>query len=136
MLGAGEYLIGAAELAAIALAAAAGAARARSRLLSGWSGPPARLADLVLALAGVLWIAELLGSFGAFRELPMVLAVVAIGILVRLLVPPGPPAPRRSVGAAPASTSGRALPPAPPAGALASGVALLTAGPVIAHWSI
>ena len=66
MLAAGDYLLGAAELAVVALASAAAATRLRSRLLGGWAGPPAWLADLVLALAIVLAVAELLGTVGAF----------------------------------------------------------------------
>ncbi len=125
MLGVGDYLLGTAELVAVALAAAAAGTRLRSRLLPGWSGPPAWLADLVLALALVLGIAELLGSFGAFRELPIVFAVVAVGIAVRAWLRPGP-GPRL----------GRQLPPAPPSGGIAKAAALLVVGLVIAHWSI
>jgi hypothetical protein len=136
MLGAGDYLTGAVELLAAAAAAAAGATRVRSRLLPGWSGPPAWLADIVLALAGLLWIAELLGSFGAFRELPFFLAVVAAGASIRLLLRPGPSGLRRRAGGASGSFAGRSTPAAPPAGALASGTALLVAALVIAHWSI
>jgi hypothetical protein len=110
----------------VALGAAAGATRVRSRLLPGWSGPPAWLAELLLALALVLWIAELLGTFGAFRELPFVLAVVVAGVAIRTLVLPAPAAP----GAL------RRLPPAPPPGMLAKAAGLLVAGLVIAHWSV
>jgi hypothetical protein len=110
----------------VVLGCAAAATRVRSRRLPGWSGPPAWLADLLLGLALVLWIAELLGTFGAFRELPFVLAVVVVGVAIRGLVPPAPAAP----GAL------RRLPPAPPPGALAKATALLVAGLVIAHWSV
>ena len=110
---------------AVVLGAAAAATRVRSRLLLGWTGPPAWLADLVLGLALVLGVAELLGSFGAFRELPFVLGVVVAGLAVRVWVRPGPrPRP------------GRQLPPAPPSGGIATAAALVVAGLVIAHWSI
>jgi len=125
LLGAGDYLLGAAEMVAVVLGAAAAATRVRSRLLLGWTGPPAWLADLVLGLALVLGVAELLGSFGAFRELPFVLGVVVAGLAVRVWVRPGPrPRP------------GRQLPPAPPSGGIATAAALVVAGLVIAHWSI
>jgi hypothetical protein len=126
LLGAGAYLLGALELVAVALGAAAGAIRVRARLLPGWSGAPARLADLLLGLALVLWIGELLGTVDAFRELPFVLAVVLAGVAIRALVAP----PRAAPGA------GRRLPPAPASGPLAAAAALLVAGLVIAHWSI
>ncbi|MEK6250542.1 MAG: hypothetical protein AABM43_01155 [Actinomycetota bacterium] len=125
MLGAGDYLLGAAELVAVVLGAAATATRVRSRLLLGWTGPPAWLADLVLGLALVLGVAELLGSFGAFREFPFVLAVVIAGLAVRARVRPGP-GPR----------PGLQVPPAPPSSGIATAAALVVAGLVIAHWSI
>jgi hypothetical protein len=126
MLDAADYLLGTAELLAVALGSAAGATRARSRLLPGWSGAPARLADLVLGLALVIGVAELLGSFDAFRELPFVLGVIVAGIAIRLLVRPGTAAP----GAV------RQLPPASPQPPVLVAAALLAAGLVIAHWSV
>lgn len=125
MLGAGDYLLGVAELVAVLLAAGGAATRLRSRLLPGWSGPPAWLGDLVLGLALLFWTAELLGSFGAFRELPFALSVVVVGVAIRSLV-------RRAPGAG----SRGELPPAPPPGGLAKWAALLVAGLVIAHWSV
>jgi hypothetical protein len=124
MLGAGDYLLGAAELIAVVLGAAAGATRLRSRLLPGWSGPPAWLAAIVIGLALVLWAAELLGTFGAFRQLPLVIAMVVLGGLIRARVRPGSASPDRT------------LPQAPRPGGAAKLVALLVAGLVIAHWSI
>ncbi len=123
-MSAGAYLLGAAELAIVLLAAAAGATRLRSRLLPGWAGPPAWLVDLVIGIAIVVWVAELLGSVGAFRELPYVAAVAAAGIAIRALVRPGAAAPRM------------APLPAPPPWGVAMWAALLVAGLVIAHWSV
>ena len=124
MLGAGDYLLGVAELAVVAVGAGAAAARVRSRLLPGWAGPPAWLADLVLAAALVLWVAELLGTFGAFREPWFMVAMGACGVATRALVAP-PPA-----GAAPPQ------PPAPDPWPFARWAAVLVAGLVIAHWSV
>jgi hypothetical protein len=124
LLSATAYLLAAAELTAVLVAAGFGAARVRARLLPGWTGPPARLADAVLAAALLLWIGELLGTVGLFEELPYAIAVVAAGAALRALVwAPG------------AAGGGRALPPAPPATALTA-VALAAAGLVVAHWSI
>ena len=124
MLGAGDYLLGAAVLIAVVLGAAAGATRLRSRLLPGWSGPPAWLAATVIGLALVIWTAELLGTFGAFRDLPYAIAVVVLGAMIRGRVRPGTASP------------GRTLPPAPRPCGVAKLVALLVAGFVLAHWSV
>jgi hypothetical protein len=110
----------------VALGAVGGATRARSRLLPGWSGPPAWLADLVLATALLLWVAELLGTFDALYELPFVLAVLVVGIAIRVMVRP----PRVALGAT------RKLPPAPVSVPLEKAAALVVAGLLIAHWSI
>lgn len=66
MLGPGRYLLGVAEIALLAGFAGLGAASLRRRFLSGMAAEAALLATAVLALALLLWIAELLGSFGAF----------------------------------------------------------------------
>ncbi|MGQ0804234.1 MAG: hypothetical protein ACT4PI_10290 [Actinomycetota bacterium] len=81
-----------------------GAYRLRSALLPGWSGPPARLAEVVLALAAPVALGELLGSFGALWRFPVLAAClaggVAMGIVGRRLAPepvPGAaPVPARS----------------------------------------
>jgi len=125
LLGAGDYLLGVAELAVLLAGAGAAALRVRSRLLPGWSGPPAWLADIVLALALVLWVAELLGAVGAFREPWLVLAVGACGIAARALIDPA----RQGSGASP-------RPPAPDPWPYAKWAALLVAGLVVAHWSV
>ncbi len=124
MLGAGDYLLGAVELIAVVLGAGAGATRVRSRLLPGWSGPPAWLADAVIGLALVIWTAELLGTFGLFRELALVPAVVILGAAIRLRVRAGPAGP------------GRQMPAAPRPGTAMTALALLVAGLVVAHWSV
>jgi hypothetical protein len=75
----GEYLLGLAALAAVAGSLAVGAWTLRRRFLPGWNGPPARLAEAVLALSGFVVACELLGAVGAFRALPLVLATAALG---------------------------------------------------------
>jgi hypothetical protein len=109
----------------VVLAAAAAAVRARSRLLPGWSGPPAWLADLLLGIALILLIAELLGTVDGFRELPFVLAVVLAGVAIRIWIRP-----------APVAVGQPQLPPAPPPWRFSKWAALMVAGVVIAHWSI
>ncbi|MGH2962960.1 MAG: hypothetical protein ACRDL3_12320, partial [Solirubrobacterales bacterium] len=62
------YLAGVIELAAIVAALAFGAVRVRARLLPGWSGAPARLAETVVALALAVWAMEALGAVGLLTE--------------------------------------------------------------------
>src|SRR5512143_3722464 len=79
VLTAGNYLIGAVELLAVAAALAFGAHRVRALLLPGWSGAPARLAEIVLGVTALVWISELLGTFGWFHEFTVLAATIAIG---------------------------------------------------------
>ena len=122
-MSAGSYLLGVLELAIVLAGAGLAATRVRARLLPGWSGPPAWLADLVIGLAIVLWVAELLGTFDAFREVPFVLAIAATAVAVRGLVRPG-------------LATRAAHPPAPPPWPPAKWAGLLVAGLVIAHWTV
>ena len=58
-LTAGAYLAGALELTVLGAALAFGAYRVRALLLPGWSGAPARLAESVLAVAGMYALTNL-----------------------------------------------------------------------------
>ena len=80
MLGAGRYLLGVAEIGVVVGFAWLGAMALRRRLLPEFQGAPAHLATAVLALALLLWAAELLGSFGLFESLPYLLLVVGTGV--------------------------------------------------------
>jgi len=122
MLDAPAYLLGAAALLASICALALGAARVRSRLLAGWSGLPARLADAVITLAMLIWIAELVGTVGLLERVPLAAACVAVGVGLRVAVrPPG--------------KTGQP-PPAPEQGSWARPVAIAIAAILIVHWSI
>ncbi|HEX6117748.1 MAG TPA: hypothetical protein VFY99_11670 [Solirubrobacterales bacterium] len=90
-VGLGEYVAGAAELVLVAGAAAFAAVRVRGRLLPGWSGAPARLAEAVLGLVLVVWVAELLGLFGLFEEGVFVAVAVVAGIAIGVLSGPARP---------------------------------------------
>jgi hypothetical protein len=80
MLGAGRYLLGVAELGLLVSFAWLGAATVRSRVLHGVSGAPAHLATAVIALAILLWVAEILGSVGLFEPVPYLLVVIILGL--------------------------------------------------------
>jgi hypothetical protein len=78
-MGIGDYLIGLAALAAIAGALGLGAYRVRARLMPGWSGAPARVAEAVLAIAALILVEEVLGTVGLFDRVPLVIAAVVVG---------------------------------------------------------
>jgi hypothetical protein len=79
MLGPGHYLLGVLEIVLLTGFAWLGAGTIRRKLVSELRGTPAHLATSVLALALLLWMAELLGSFGAFKPIPYLVAVVVVG---------------------------------------------------------
>ena len=102
-LAAGAYLAGVVEL-------ARGPGRARLRrpprpraAPARWSGAPALLGELVLALAGLILVSEALGTFGGFGEAELIVAASS-----------SPSAPAWS---SPAGSPGRAGPRAGAAGA-------------------
>lgn len=80
MLGPGRYLLGVAELALLVGFAWAGAASVRARLLPRLSAVPAHLATAVLALALLIWVAELLGTVGWFKAVPYLVGVAVVGL--------------------------------------------------------
>jgi hypothetical protein len=104
MLDLPRYLLGVAEILVLAGFAGLGAHSLRVRLLHGWSGPPAGLATGVLGLALLIWMAELLGSFGSFEAGAYLAGVAVVGVGLWLGVgggrggPPLPPSRGRSVG--------------------------------------
>jgi hypothetical protein len=116
MLSTGSYLVGAAQMLILAGGSVLGAVALRRRLLPGWGGPPAWLAAAVLAVALLLWVAELLGALGLLREAVLVLSTAALGVGLHLLArrrtadpgvegsvlaaPPDPGRPLRLVGIA------------------------------------
>jgi hypothetical protein len=123
-LSAGDYLFGLVELAAVAGALAFGAFRVRRWLLPAWTGAPARLAEVLLGVAALVWLVELLGAIGQYRELPFVVEAVLLGLLA------GEFANRRT------SASTRGAPPAPPPNRIATWIAVAVAGLVVAHWLV
>ena len=87
MLDLGAYLLGVVGLALLAISAWLGATAARRRLLPDFDGAPAHLATSVLALALLIWLAELLGTVGLFEPLPYLAAVAVIGVSLWRLLP-------------------------------------------------
>src|SRR5437868_8577751 len=122
MLAAPAFLLGFASLFASLWALGLGAARVRSRLLVGWSGLPARLADGVIAIALLIWIAELIGIVGGLERLPLVAACVIVGLVLRTTIRP-PTGVERPL-------------PAPRQGDWAMPVAIAICAILALHWSI
>jgi Dolichyl-phosphate-mannose-protein mannosyltransferase len=120
----GAYLAGALELVAIALSLGVGATQTRARFLPGWSGAPARLAELVIGLALLLWAMEALGAVGAMEEAPLVGLCVVLGIGVGLLASGPRGAPTRPQ-----------VPPIRRAGRVATAIACLLVVAVFAEWA-
>ena len=106
----GDYLSGAIELLAVLAALGYGAFRLRSRLLGGWSGAPARLAEVVLGISLLVVVLELVGVVGLYKPGWVLLAAIADGYRSRL---PGAASPARACRL-----------PSPPVGAIGLAVAL------------
>src|SRR5690242_449015 len=80
MLDLGRYLLGVLEIALLIGFAWLGGSAVRARWAPELDSVVGQLASAVLALAGLLWAAEILGTFGAFKALPYVVAVATAGI--------------------------------------------------------
>jgi hypothetical protein len=100
----GEYLVGFALLSLMVTPVVLGAVRIRQRVLRGWYGPPARLAEATISLALLVCTLMLLGAFGALERVPAVLACVAVGAAAVVVARPR------------AAVSRDHPPPAPPIG--------------------
>jgi hypothetical protein len=80
MLGVGRYLLGVAELGLIVGFAWLGAGAVRRRVIPELGGAVGQLATAVLAIALLIWAAELLGTVGAFEAVPYLLVVSVVGL--------------------------------------------------------
>src|SRR3954447_849280 len=90
MLGPGRYLLGVLEILLLGEFAWLGGTALRRWLLPRFEGAPAHLATAVLALALLIWPAELLGSFSAFDPVPYLLLVGLVGLLLWKFAPRPP----------------------------------------------
>jgi hypothetical protein len=87
MLDLGRYLLGVLEVLLLGGFAWLGGASLRGWLLPRFEGAPAHLASAVIALALLIWSAELLGSFGLWEPVPYLLIVGALGLGLWKLMP-------------------------------------------------
>lgn len=121
-MSAGGYLAGVASVAAALAALALGALALRRLLAPGWRGAPARLAELVLAHALLIVVAQALGTAGLLARWPL-LAGLWLAAAAALW---------RSRRRAPAGAAG--VPPAPRVPRLAAVIAGALACVVAATW--
>lgn len=101
MLDLGRYLLGVLEILLLGGFAWLGGAALRGWLLPRFEGAPAHLATAVVALALLIWSAELLGSFGALDPVPLLLLVGIAAVALRAFAPRPPGGdlpPRQQVG--------------------------------------
>ncbi len=76
----GRYVIGVGALLCSLGSLGAGGAALRAYLLPEWRGSHARLAEVVIAVGLILGISEVLGTAGAFRLAPILVASAALGL--------------------------------------------------------
>jgi hypothetical protein len=117
-----QYLLGAAELAVIAAALGLGAYHLRALLVPAWMGALARLAEVVIGLSMLILVSELIGVFGFFKQLPLVLGCVAVGLGATYLVR------RRGLPDAPEAVVVRSTP-------VMIGIGIAAAILVVVHWA-
>ena len=90
MLGPERYLLGVLEILLLGGFAWLGGAALRGWLLPRFEGAPARLANGVIALALLIWSAELLGTFGVLDPVPYLLLVALSDSLLWKFAPRPP----------------------------------------------
>ncbi len=90
MVSAGSYVISALALVVVGTSIGFTAYRLRQRLMPTWDGAPARLVESIVAISLLIWLGELLGTFGLFYEWIFVGASLLIAIAAKALLPAGP----------------------------------------------
>jgi hypothetical protein len=81
----GSYLLGVAQLALVLVPIGFSAFRLRQRLLPAWVGAPARLVESIVAVALLIWLSELLGTFGLFYPGTLIVTSVLLALVLRFL---------------------------------------------------
>src|SRR4051794_10088482 len=80
----GSYLLGVVQLAVVALSLGFSAFRLRGWLLPEWEGAPARLVEIVLAVALLTWVSEILGTFTLFYAGTLIAASLLVALAAAL----------------------------------------------------
>jgi uncharacterized membrane protein len=118
-----DFLVGFTYLIVIFSVAAFAAITVRKLLLETFDGIVARLVETVLSVSLVVCVAELIGSFGLFTPVGLLVGVVAAFLLLIAVVRPRMPV---------IATHGRSLPPLP---AWAVALSLAVAAISVLQWS-
>jgi hypothetical protein len=106
----GSYLLGAVQLALVVGPLGFGAYRLRQKLLPTWAGAPARLVESIGFVALLVWLSEILGTFGLLYAGTLIGAALLVAGTVALW-PAGPaaagdpPSPATAQEAVPPTTS-------------------------------
>ena len=119
----GSYVAGAVEMAVVLGALGYGAVRLRERLLDGWSGSRARLAEVVLVISLLVVTLELVGVVGLYRPGWVLVGAIAAGVGAGLWASRGDRARLAAL-------------PAPPLSPVAIAVAVAASMLVAAHWAM
>jgi hypothetical protein len=112
MVDLGGYLLGVVQLALVVGPIAFSAYKLRQRLLPAWEGAPARLVESIAAIALLIWISEILGTFGLFYAGTLVAASVLLGLALWFLPGGGDDAGPSPIGEGDVSETGPAGPEA------------------------
>jgi hypothetical protein len=139
VVSAGSYILSALALVVVGLSIGFTAYRLRQKLLPSWNGAPARLVESVIVIALLIWLGELLGTFGVFYEWVFVAAAILLATLTRALLPAGPVTAGDPPPPPVAEASSGAVPPtAPPAGPGVWSwlITIAVVGLVVAHWGL
>ena len=139
MVSAGSYVVSALALVVVGVSIGFTAYRLRQRLMPAWDGAPARLVESIVAIALLIWLGEILGTFGLFYAWAFVGASVLLAVLAKTLLPGGGavggPAPEDALATAGGGGSPAATGPAGPS-AFAWLVTVGVIALVFAHWGL
>jgi hypothetical protein len=140
VVSAGTYVVGILCLAAVGLSLGFTACRLRQKLMPSWRGASARLVETVTALALLIWLGELWGTFGLLYAWSLVGSSLFLAALAWTLLPAGPVAAGDPPPLPVAKASSGAVPPTtPPAGGASWLAWIVTVGVVavvFAHWGL
>ncbi len=124
----GDYALGVIGLAAIVLSLAIGARSLRTILLPGWTGAPAILAEVVLAIGVLVAVGELLGLAGVLTGLSLVIGCAVAAALAMVVA-------RRRAAAGDPTDEGSSIRQPPPVGGVELGIAIGLSLLAVAQWA-
>jgi hypothetical protein len=139
VVSAGSYLISALALVIVGGSIGFTAYRLRRRVMPAWEGAPARLIESIVAIALLIWLGEILGTFGLFYDWALVVSSLLVAAAAGALLPAGGAVGGRSPEDALATAGGGGSPATTgPAGpdAIAWLVTVGVIALVFAHWGL